>query len=263
MHAPSLQTVKRLFAESGNVCAFEGCTQALVVEAAIVGDICHICAASPGGPRFDARQSEEERASYANLLLLCATHHRVIDADLGTYTTAAVKQLKLAHAARNKSPSEITDAVALAAIASSGFVIGAITGSAVSINQSGGQTGDTSVSVTSHNQQGGITAHTVNHAPAPELRILSQSATTEGEWSNTRLVIEVVSPYPAANLYLEAKSDGIEEFDVSPMRSGVFSFGTTGTRAGFCFTNVQQAYGKYAVGVRSKSRSVQLIYSFE
>lgn len=246
MTSPSLQTVKRLFACSGNVCAFDGCTQALVVGVTVVGDICHICAASPGGPRFDLGQSDEERASYENLVLLCPTHHRVIDTDPTTYTVELIKQLKQQQSARAKSPFSISDDLARVALLNGGIVIGAVKGSVVSINQ-----------------QGGITAHTVNQAPSPKLNILSHSSTAEGAWYKTTVVIEIVAPYPAANLYLEAVSNGIETFDVAPMRTGGFMFGHTGKRAGFCFTNVQQAYGRYTLTVRSRSERVELRYNFD
>jgi hypothetical protein len=47
-------TLKKLFALSGNVCAFPGCTAPIVdTEHGIVtGEICHIKARSPEGPRY-------------------------------------------------------------------------------------------------------------------------------------------------------------------------------------------------------------------
>lgn len=41
--------------------------------------ICHICARSEGGPRWNAEQSPEENRSEANLLLMCTSHASVID----------------------------------------------------------------------------------------------------------------------------------------------------------------------------------------
>ncbi len=163
----------------------------------------------------------------------------------GRLTVERIKHLKKQQSARAKSPFNITHGLAQVALLNSGVVIGTVKNSVVSINQ-----------------QGGITAHTVNQAPAPELRILSQSAITEGEWSKTTAAIEVVAPYPVANLYIEAASDGIEEFDVVPTRSGAFTFGPTGKRTGFFFTNVQQAYGRYNLIVRSRSKAVQIRHRF-
>lgn len=44
-------------------------------------NIAHINAASPGGPRFDADQTPEERSSIDNLMLLCQECHKLIDTN--------------------------------------------------------------------------------------------------------------------------------------------------------------------------------------
>jgi hypothetical protein len=73
--SPSKATLKRLFALSGNRCAFPGCGLPVVDPG--TGNLCgapvHINAVSPGGPRYDPRQTDEQRESVENLLLLCAT----------------------------------------------------------------------------------------------------------------------------------------------------------------------------------------------
>src|ERR1700679_2342989 len=76
---PSTAIIKQLFAHSGNRCAFPKCAASIVVDGAIVGEICRIHAASRGGPRCDPAQSAAERHGYDNLILLCANHHTVID----------------------------------------------------------------------------------------------------------------------------------------------------------------------------------------
>lgn len=97
MSALSLATIKRLFALSGNKCAFPNCNTPLVEDSGTVtGEICHIRAASPGGPRFDKMQSECERHGAANLLLLCARHHKLIDSEPEKYTTSVLEQFKQA-----------------------------------------------------------------------------------------------------------------------------------------------------------------------
>ncbi len=71
-------TIKKLFALSGNICAFPNCTQALVNENEdLIGEICHIEAAEEGGPRFNKNKTDEERRSFENLIILCPTHHEV------------------------------------------------------------------------------------------------------------------------------------------------------------------------------------------
>ena len=55
MSGPSVATIKRLFAVSGNRCAFPGCTTPLVdpTSGKVTGRICHIRARNPQGPRHD------------------------------------------------------------------------------------------------------------------------------------------------------------------------------------------------------------------
>jgi hypothetical protein len=98
-NTPSVATLKRLYALSGNICAFSGCKTRIVDGDAHVGDVCHICAASPTGPRFDERQTAAERHSEGNLILLCANHHRVIDGEPKRYTEGILKKMKADHEA--------------------------------------------------------------------------------------------------------------------------------------------------------------------
>jgi len=86
--------MKRLFAVSGNRCAFPRCTIEIFNDGAIVGEMCHIKAANPNGPRYDAQQSPEERHSFDNLILLCAIHHKVIDDDEEAYTVERLTNMK-------------------------------------------------------------------------------------------------------------------------------------------------------------------------
>jgi hypothetical protein len=95
MNTPTLATIKRLFALSGNRCAFSDCSAPLVEESGTVtGEICHIRAANPGGPRYDQGQSDSERNSAANLLLLCARHHKLLDSEPDRYPISILEQLK-------------------------------------------------------------------------------------------------------------------------------------------------------------------------
>ncbi len=45
----------------------------------VTGEICHIRAASSGGPRYDPAQSEEDCYAASNLLVLCGRHHKIVD----------------------------------------------------------------------------------------------------------------------------------------------------------------------------------------
>jgi hypothetical protein len=122
--SPSQKTIKRLFALSGNRCAFPKCTAEIVCEGTVVGQICHIKAVSPGGPRYDAGQSKEERHSFENLLLLCGTHHAVIDDAEEAFTVQYLLDMKRKH--------EETSAMMSDDVAADGA------GLLLSVNQSGG-----------------------------------------------------------------------------------------------------------------------------
>jgi hypothetical protein len=74
-------TQRKLGILSGNECAFPSC-RAPILDTdhhVIVGQVCHIKAKSPGGPRYDPDQSAEERDGFDNLMLMCAAHNKIID----------------------------------------------------------------------------------------------------------------------------------------------------------------------------------------
>ena len=98
MSTPSLATIKRLFARCGNRCAFQGCESPMVEDSGTVtGEICHIRAASKGGPRYDGSQTEEQRSSSDNLILLCGRHHAIVDAEPKTFTVQKLLRMKDVH----------------------------------------------------------------------------------------------------------------------------------------------------------------------
>jgi hypothetical protein len=93
-------TLKKLFALSGNQCAFPDCTQNIIdKESNMIGEICHIEAAKQGGLRYNTVQTDKERAHYNNLILLCRNHHQVIDNpdNIDKYTVEALKEMKDNH----------------------------------------------------------------------------------------------------------------------------------------------------------------------
>lgn len=101
MSSPTLKTVKRLFAVSSNRCAFPACASPLVEESGTVtGEIAHIRAASPNGPRHDPEQAVDERHSFANLILLCGRHHAIIDAEVEDYPVPRLERMKHEHETR-------------------------------------------------------------------------------------------------------------------------------------------------------------------
>ena len=98
MAEPSLKTIKRLFAMSGNVCAFPGCQVAIVEDSGTVtGEICHIKAKNSKGTRYDKKQTEHERNAFENLILLCRNHHKIVDDNSQIYDVSALLEIKSIH----------------------------------------------------------------------------------------------------------------------------------------------------------------------
>lgn len=95
MSRPTEKTIRRLFAMSGNMCAFPECRSPLVEPGGtITGEICHIRAQKPGGPRFDGTQTETDRQGYKNLILLCGQHHKIVDAKAALYSVDVLERMK-------------------------------------------------------------------------------------------------------------------------------------------------------------------------
>ncbi len=98
MKSPRLSTLKSLFARSLNLCAFPGCSCPIAEhDGVITGEVCHIKADSPGGPRYDQHQTDKERHSEGNLILLCSRHHTMVDADADKFPADALLQMKRDH----------------------------------------------------------------------------------------------------------------------------------------------------------------------
>lgn len=98
MKEPSRAILKVLFSRSKNECAFPECTQAIALaDGTLVCDVCHICAASPKGKRYDPTQSDKERHGIGNLIILCPVHHRIVDTKDAFYTVELLRLIKARH----------------------------------------------------------------------------------------------------------------------------------------------------------------------
>jgi hypothetical protein len=78
------RTVLRLWLHAGGRCEFEGCNDVLwrddlTMEQINVAYVAHIVSDSPDGPRGDPVRSPFLAKEFSNLMLLCDTHHRLID----------------------------------------------------------------------------------------------------------------------------------------------------------------------------------------
>lgn len=92
-------TLRALFAKSGNLCAYPGCTHELVnTKNNFVAEVCHIEAAELGGERYNPAQQDEQRRAFDNLLILCHKHHVETD-EVEEYPVERMREIKVNHEA--------------------------------------------------------------------------------------------------------------------------------------------------------------------
>ena len=97
-----LVSTKRIAASRvGYRCSFPECKTITVgpsnesnVGVSLIGDAAHICAAAPGGKRYDPNMTAEERRGIDNCIWLCKTHARLIDTDEVKYSVELLKKWK-------------------------------------------------------------------------------------------------------------------------------------------------------------------------
>jgi len=97
---------KLLWGKSRNRCAFYDCDQVLIntfqggaSQPVVIGEEAHMVAENDDGPRADPNMPQNERDSYANLILLCPTHHTVIDKDEAAWSAERLRDMKDRHEA--------------------------------------------------------------------------------------------------------------------------------------------------------------------
>ncbi|MBA5249076.1 MAG: hypothetical protein FE834_06025 [Gammaproteobacteria bacterium] len=114
----SNQTLKILFASSGNQCAFPECSKTLTNSSnALDSNICHIEALKPEGKRYNTNMTDKDRNNHSNLILLCPQHHNKVDKadDVEKYTVEVLKEMKQKHemeVAEKMSPQQKISAIA-------------------------------------------------------------------------------------------------------------------------------------------------------
>lgn len=95
-----------LWARSAGRCAFPNCGESCTRDAthadraSVVGEVAHIVSRSDTGPRADLEVPQEIRDSYENLILLCPSHHALVDKQPNTYTAKKLRQWKVDHEKR-------------------------------------------------------------------------------------------------------------------------------------------------------------------
>lgn len=108
--APTIETLRSLFARSGNQCAFPDCDHPLVDEENIfVAQVCHIEDAK-SGCRFNLKMTNEERRSYDNLILFCYRHH-VQTNNEEKFPTHILKEIKAKHEVQFKEDFKLSNSI--------------------------------------------------------------------------------------------------------------------------------------------------------
>jgi len=130
--------LKRLFALCNNECAFAGCDSPVVDPSygVVLAEICHIRARSPEGPRFDPGYPAELRDTAENTILLCPTHHTLVDKAVVSFSVEDLVAIKTKH---ESQPAASFDERLFLKLATE-FVPTQPSVQVTSINQSGGQT---------------------------------------------------------------------------------------------------------------------------
>ena len=99
------KSIKLLWSNAAGRCSFRGCNERLTVEQAVgltpytLGEMAHIKGNKAGSNRYDSLQSEIERDGYNNLILLCPTHHTLIDKSENeeAYSVEYLHEMKIEH----------------------------------------------------------------------------------------------------------------------------------------------------------------------
>lgn len=104
--SPKKDTLRELYLKSGNQCSFPECTRAILNnEGNLVGEVCHIEAAMPGGERFNLNQTNEERRAFSNLMLMCHDHHIETNKE-DLYPVVVLQKIKKDHESKYGDPTD-------------------------------------------------------------------------------------------------------------------------------------------------------------
>lgn len=117
-------TTRRTIAErAGYVCSNPDCTTLTIgpdtanpSKSTSTGIAAHICAAAPGGPRYDMAMSSRARSGISNAMWLCATCSHLVDKNGGAdYPADVLRRWKKEHERLIKSHLESSKSVGLLA----------------------------------------------------------------------------------------------------------------------------------------------------
>jgi hypothetical protein len=103
---PTKATIRKLFALSGNLCAYPDCMHLLIdADGEFIGQVAHIEGAEPDGERFNLKMTNEERRHPDNLVLLCYQHHKKTN-DVKVWTVDKMWKMKADHERRFQNPEK-------------------------------------------------------------------------------------------------------------------------------------------------------------
>ncbi len=104
---PRDPVLKALFASSCNSCAM--CDERLTDPQwpRVLARVCHIKGERPGSARYDESQTDEERRSFENLMLLCPNDHaKIDDTHAAEYPVERLIEIKTQHEDRCTQATE-------------------------------------------------------------------------------------------------------------------------------------------------------------
>lgn len=134
-------------------------------------------------------QTEEQRHSYENLLLLCPIHHQVIDDDPVAYTVERLQQMKSIHESAHPNFHEFNDAVANALIAN--------------LQENSVKNGSI---IISNNQMGGQIAHSITNYGLQPRRITKLAGDQ---------LVSVLKALPTETVSIHCVFGDVESFDLA------------------------------------------------
>jgi hypothetical protein len=107
----SQRSLKVLWGLSGGVCAFPGCTTPVIESSEehgpiVIGEIAHIFPNSDRGPRSPSLDDIEARGDFDNLIVLCPTHHTLVDKDPLAFPESVLRTWKGVHESNIRSAVE-------------------------------------------------------------------------------------------------------------------------------------------------------------
>ncbi|MCK4968054.1 MAG: hypothetical protein KAS12_03275 [Candidatus Aenigmarchaeota archaeon] len=91
-----------VFSRCGNRCSFSNCKQIIAFKGESEkytnsGELAHIKGDKKGSERYDSSQSDGDCNNPDNLILLCGTHHKIIDDQSDIYTVNKLTEMKQQH----------------------------------------------------------------------------------------------------------------------------------------------------------------------